>query len=62
MSDRSAAVSVTIIAIVTDALRQWLRGDSAAGLGGVRAQVESLLRDEFADIKREAAADRTLSD
>ena len=55
--DRAFGVTTTIIGIVTDALRQWLRGDPA-DLAGVHRQIEKLLRDEFDDVKREAAGER----
>jgi hypothetical protein len=59
--DRAAVVSTTVIAIVVNALRAWLHGEPVT-LTAVRAQIENLLRDEFADIKREAAGERFLSD
>jgi rubrerythrin len=59
--DRAAVVATSIISIITDALRRWLRGEPA-DLAGVRTQIESLLRDEFADIERQIAGERTLAD
>jgi hypothetical protein len=55
--DRAAVVATTIIAITADPLRRWLCGDPA-DLAGAREQVESILRDEFHDIRREAAGER----
>jgi len=59
--DRAAVVAITIISIIVDALRGWLHGEPA-DLAGVRTQIESLLRDEFADIKREVAGEREIHD
>lgn len=59
--DRASVVATTIISIVTDALRRWLRGDPA-DLAGARGEVESVLRDEFDDIVRQIAGERTLAD
>jgi hypothetical protein len=54
---RATAVSVTILALFVDALRQWLRGE-ALRPADVRGQIEDLLREEFHDIQREAAGER----
>lgn len=59
--DRAAVVTTTVIAIVVNALGAWLHGEPVT-LTDVRAQIEDLLRDEFADIKREAAGERFLAD
>jgi hypothetical protein len=55
--DRAAVVATAILAIVVDALRQWLRGE-AVDLTDVRGYVESLIRDDYDDIKREIAGER----
>ncbi len=55
--DRANVIATTIISIIVDALRDWLHGDPA-DLASVRAQIESLLRDEFHDIRREIAGER----
>jgi hypothetical protein len=49
--DRAAVTATTIIGIVTGALRRWNAGDPTA-LATVRAEIESTLRDEFADVAR----------
>jgi hypothetical protein len=59
--DRAYAAAGTIIAIVVDALRQWLHGEPVS-LTDVRGQVAAVLRDEFAEIKREAAGERDIID
>jgi hypothetical protein len=59
--DRANVIATVIISIIVDALRDWLHGE-AADLAGVRSQIESLLRDEFTDIKREAAGEREIHD
>ncbi len=50
--DRASRVTPTILAIIGEALRAWFRGDPVAW-PDVREQVENLLRDEFADERRE---------
>jgi hypothetical protein len=59
--DRAHAAAGTIIAIVVDALRAWLHGESVT-LANVHAQIAHILRDEFDDIKREVAGERFLAD
>jgi hypothetical protein len=61
MSDRAHVVASTVLAIVTDALSEWVHGGSA-NLAGVHAQIENVLRDEFHDIERQASGDRILAD
>jgi hypothetical protein len=51
MSDRAAVVATAIIQIFTTALRRWLAGD-ASTLANVRAEIASVLHDEFADVAR----------
>jgi hypothetical protein len=58
MQDRAAKVTVTILAIVTDALRLWLRGNPGSSLADVRTQIENTLRDEFADAAYFARGER----
>jgi len=49
--DRAAIVTTTILHIVQEALRAWLyRHDTDAV--SVRAKIEFVLRDEFADVAR----------
>jgi hypothetical protein len=55
--DRAATVTATIVAIVVDALRAWLRGGSA-GLADVRGQIENVLREEFEDVTRQVRGER----
>jgi hypothetical protein len=58
--DRAAAVTTTVLAIISSALREWmLRG---GGPTDVRAQVETFLRGEFADLAREVRGERDGSD
>jgi hypothetical protein len=57
--DRAAIVTTTILAIVVDALRQWLRGSSGA-LTDVHTQIENVIRDEFADLARQARSERDI--
>jgi hypothetical protein len=40
VQDRAAKTTVTIVAIVTDALRLWLRGSPGNPLADVRTQIE----------------------
>jgi hypothetical protein len=47
-------------AVVTTALLQFILSSSAPA--AVRSDIEALLRDEFADVKRQAIADRGLPD
>ena len=49
--DRAAIVTTAILRIVQEALRAWLyRGDAA--MPSARAEIEAVLRDEFADVAR----------
>src|SRR5262245_20653044 len=48
--DRAAVVTRTLLQIILS---------SSTPLSGLRQQVEELLRDEFADVERQTAADRT---
>ena len=50
--DRAAAVTTPVLAIVCHALRDWIDQDDAADLADVRAEIETLLREEFADVAR----------
>jgi hypothetical protein len=59
--DRAWLVSGTILGIVTDALRDWWHGEPVT-LADVRGYIASVLRDEFDDIHREAAGERSLAD
>jgi hypothetical protein len=59
--DRAAVVTTAVLAIVVEALRAWLyHGDGS--LADARAAIEDILRDEFADIKREVSSEHTLAD
>ena len=60
--DRAGVVATTVLAIVADALRQWLRGGSAAALTDVRTQVETVVRDEFADLANQVRGERDVLD
>jgi len=59
--DRAAIATTTIVAILTEAWRSWLRGEDVS-FAAVRNQVEKSLRDEFADCAREARAEHKLID
>ena len=50
--DRAAIVTTTLLQIFS----------SSTPWSGLRHHVEELLRDEFADVKRQAIADRELGD
>ena len=53
MSYRAAIVTTTMLTIVCHALRDWIdRGAAAGSLADVRAEIETLLREEFADVAR----------
>jgi hypothetical protein len=56
--DRFNALAAEFVGIVVDALRAWLRGD-LADLREARMQIASRLREEFAEIERAAAGERT---
>jgi hypothetical protein len=58
---REHQVAKAVIAIVIDELRRWMQG-GALRVGSAQNRVEDLLRDEFADLKREASGDRILID
>jgi hypothetical protein len=59
-SDRAHVVATSIVAILADALRAWLRDDVSCR--DVRAHIEALLRDEFDDIARMVRDDIRLRD
>jgi hypothetical protein len=62
MQDRAAKTATTILAIVADALRLWLRGNPGSSLGDARTQIENVLRDEFADVAHFARGERDILD
>ena len=47
--DRAALITTTILAIVTNALRQWLHEDSPGSLHDARPAIEAFIRDELAE-------------
>ena len=57
MKDRAEVVATAILQIVKDALRSRFGGGSAAALADARAAIVAYLRDEFADIRRQARDD-----
>ena len=59
--DRAAVFTTIITNILADALRGWARG-SEVSMKDVRAEIESLVREEFADIEAQARNDRKLID
>lgn len=59
MSDRAHVAAVAIVQIVEDAMGFLI---DEAVRSEVRASIEAKLRDEFADIRRQARADRHLAD
>ena len=52
MTDRAAAVTTAILQALRKALLAWLDGNHP-DMAGTRAEIQSLLRDEFADVARE---------
>ena len=48
--DRAAVVTTAVLATICNALRDWIDRGAAAGLADVRAEIEALLREEFADV------------
>ena len=60
--DRAAVVATNIIAVVVDALRNWLRGGLTGSLADTHTQIETLLRDEFADLARRVRGERDVLD
>jgi hypothetical protein len=60
--DRAAIVTKTVVAIIRGALLAWLEHDNTDDIAAARAEVETLLREEFVDVQRQAAADRELPD
>ena len=64
MKDRAAVIASAVIRIVCDALRDALRDNppSPGARDKARAAVATYLRDEIADIERQARADRRFSD
>ncbi|MGA8697946.1 MAG: hypothetical protein WB689_29755 [Xanthobacteraceae bacterium] len=59
--DRADVVTTTIMAIIVDRFRAWLRGEPLS-LKAIHDQIERVLRDEFADCAREARDDFKLAD
>jgi hypothetical protein len=53
--DRAAVITTSVLQIVCD--KHWPHGDRA-DVAGARAAIESLDRDEIADIEQHIAADR----
>ena len=52
--DRAAAVTTAVLQVVNCALRMRYRDDDGSAIACARPEIESLLRDELADAKREA--------
>ena len=50
--DRAAVTTTAILQIVRKALLAWLDGGQR-NMAGTRAEIQTLLRDEFADVARE---------
>jgi hypothetical protein len=59
--DRAAVDTTAIIQRIADALRRWLRGDPV-DFAEVRAAIEGVLRDEFADTQRTTRDEIRLND
>ena len=55
--DRAAIVATAVVQIVVNALHGRRGGGSAAALATARAAVAAQLRDEFAEVARQARAD-----
>ena len=51
VQDRAAAVTRAILLIFSTAVHRWFSGQPL-GLSAVRAEIEAVLREEFADIAR----------
>jgi hypothetical protein len=55
--DRAAITTTTVIQLIEQALLVWFERDDV-NLAAARAAIEMLLREEFADVQRQAIADR----
>jgi hypothetical protein len=55
--DRAGVAATTILAIITEALRSWIRGGPSTPKA-VRSEIEEFLRGEFTDCAREARAEQ----
>ena len=56
-NDRAAVATTAVLQIVRDVLVVWTHHERA-DFAGARTAIETLLRDDYADIERQAAADR----
>ena len=56
-NDRAAAATTAVLQIVRDVLVVWTHHERA-DFAGARIAIEMLLRDDFADVERQAEADR----
>jgi hypothetical protein len=59
--DRAARATTAIIAILTDAWRNWFHGDGVS-FTAVRDEIEGYLRDEFSDCAHQARSEYELID
>jgi hypothetical protein len=59
--DRAAVVTSAVLQTIQEALVAWFHGDHV-DLAATRAEVEEMLRDEFADAERQAASDTRPTD
>lgn len=58
--DRATVTATAVIAIVTDALREWLHGGEPIDRAEVVSHVAARLRDDYDEIECELAADLRL--
>lgn len=59
--DRAVVVTTAILQVVRETLIAWLRHDHA-DTAAMRADIEEILRDEFADAERHAVSDISSTD
>ena len=60
--DRAAIVSSTVLQIVTRELHAWANGDPNANIAAVCLEIETILRNEFYEIARQARDEIALAD
>jgi hypothetical protein len=56
-TDRAAVVTTSIILVITESLRHWVRGDACTPKAA-RREIEDMLRDEFADLAHQMRGER----